>query len=147
MVSTTGSETTSWSAEYSATQSRRSTFDEAASAISVVDGRIDADGFSYIGFLLYQGERLAFSTSLGYQTLDYDAERNIKYPSFNPNLSSVNATTLSQPESSSVMATLNLGYALQLQRWTVEPYLNVEYTDITIDEFTENRSSNSLSSH
>ncbi len=121
-------------------------FDESASVISVVDGGIEADGISYIAFALYQGEKFSFSGSLGYQTLDYDAERNIKYPSFNTNLTSVNATVLSNPESSVVMGTMNLAYAFQYRRLTFEPYINLEYLDITIDQFTENRSSNSLSS-
>ncbi len=121
-------------------------FDESASLISVVDGGIEADGFSYIAFALYQGEKFSFSGSLGYQTLDFDAERNIKYPSFNPNLTSVNATALSNPESSVVMGTMNLAYAFQYRRLTFEPYINLEYLDVTIDQFTENRSSNSLSS-
>lgn len=121
-------------------------FDAAASAISVVDGGIEADGISYIGFALYQGEHLSFSASLGYQSLDYDAVRHIKYPSFNPNLTSVNATTTSSPESTVVMGTLNIAYAFQARRLTIEPFVNVEYVDVEVDRFTENRSSNSLSS-
>ena len=121
-------------------------FDEAASAISVVDGSIEAEGFSYIAFALFQGEKFSFSGSLGYQTVDFDAERNIKYPSFNPDLTSVNATVLSRPDSSVVMGTMNAGYAFRFQRLTFEPYVNVEYIDATIDQFTEDRSTNAVSS-
>jgi hypothetical protein len=121
-------------------------FDASASAISVVDGGIEATGLSYIAFGLFQGEKLSFSASLGYQDLEYDAVRHIKYPSFNPNLSGVNATTTSSPDSSVVMGTMNLAYALQYKRLTFEPYVNIEYLDVTIDQFSEERSSNSLSS-
>lgn len=121
-------------------------FDASASAESVVDGGIESDGFSYIGFALYQGEKLSASASIGFQELDYDSVRKIKYASFNPDLSSVNATTLSSPESSVVMGTLSAAYAFQVSRLTIEPYLNAEYVDIDIDEFTEDRSTNSLSS-
>ena len=39
-------------------------FDEAASDVSVTDGEIVADGFSYMAFGLYEGERLTFSASV-----------------------------------------------------------------------------------
>ncbi len=119
-------------------------FDESASSVSVVDGEITADGFSYIAFGLYEGERLTFSASVGYQTLEYESVRNIYYPSFNPNIESVVATALSHPESTLYMGTMNLAYGIHLGRITIEPYVNLEYRDVTIDQFTEDRSTNAL---
>ncbi len=119
-------------------------FDESASSVSVVDGEITADGFSYIAFGLYEGERLTFSASVGYQTLEYESVRNIYYPSFNPNIESVVATALSRPESTLYMGTMNLAYGIHLGRLTIEPYINLEYLDVTIDQFTEDRSTNAL---
>ena len=119
-------------------------FDEGASDIIVVDGGVEADANSFILFSLYNGEKLSVSGSLGYQTLDYDVERNIKYPSFNPDVDAADSTALSSPESDIVTATFGFGYSFNLGRFTIEPYLNAEYFDITIDEFSENRSIESL---
>jgi uncharacterized protein with beta-barrel porin domain len=120
-------------------------FDEAASDISVVDGNIDADGESVIFFALFQGERLTLSGSLGAQSLSYDIVRNIKYPSFNPELESANSIANSHPETDVRVATFSFGYALGNQKFTFEPFLNVEYLDATVDAFAEERSINLLS--
>lgn len=119
-------------------------FDEAADPISVADGQIEADGFSYLAFALFEGDRATISGSLGYQAMDYEAERNIYYPSFNPDIESVSATALSRPSSSMFMGTLNLAYALEFDRLTIEPYLSMEYLDVSIDPFTEDRTTNPL---
>ena len=120
-------------------------FDEAASAISVVDGNIDAEGTSLIVFALYQGERLNLSGSIGAQSLSYDIARNIKYPSFNPELESANSLANSHPETDVRVATFNFGYAFGSQKFTFEPFVNVEYLDATVDAFAEERSINLLS--
>lgn len=117
-------------------------FDEGADPIIVTDGHIEADGYSFLAFGLYEGERLTFSASLGYQALDYEALRNIYYPSLNPNIESVVGDAFSRPESDVYMGTINLSYAIPLQRLTIEPYMSLEYMDITIDQFTEDRTIN-----
>ncbi len=117
-------------------------FDESADPIIVTDGQIKADGYSILAFGLYEGEKLAVSGSLGYQALDYEALRNIYYPSFNPNIESVVGDAFSSPESDVYMGTINVAYALELQRLTIEPYIILEYMDITIDQFTEDRTIN-----
>lgn len=122
-------------------------FDEAASEISVVDGSMDADGTSVILFALYQGERLTMSGSIGAQRLSYDVVRKIKYPSFNPDLASANSVANSQPETDIRVATFNVGYAFGSRKATLEPYLNVEYLDATVDAFDEERSINLLSNN
>jgi outer membrane autotransporter protein len=120
-------------------------FDEAASDISVVDGNIDADGTSAILFALFQGERLNMSGSVGVQSLRYDVVRNIKYPSFNPELESANSIANSHPETEVRVTTFSMGYAFGSQKFTVEPFLNAEYLDATVDAFAEERSINLLS--
>ncbi|MDX1404840.1 MAG: autotransporter outer membrane beta-barrel domain-containing protein [Woeseiaceae bacterium] len=117
-------------------------FDESADDIIVTDGMIEADGYSLLLFGLFEGDHLTFSASAGYQALDYEAERNIYYPSFNPNIESVIGTAKSRPESTVVMGTISLGYAMQLGRLTIEPFVSAEYVDITIDQFTEDRTTN-----
>jgi len=115
-------------------------FDEAASSIRVVDGGIDVEGIGGMLFGLYQGERFFFSASVGFENLEYDVERRIKYGSNNPDRESANSVASSEPEASTVTATLNLGYAFHAGRFTFEPFLNAEYLEITIDEFSEIRS-------
>jgi len=120
-------------------------FDEAASDISVVDGNIDAESTSVILFALYQGERVNLSGSLGAQSLRYDIARNIKYPSFNPELESANSLANSHPETDVNVATFNFGYAFGSRKLTFEPFVNIEYLDATVNAFAEERSINLLS--
>ena len=115
-------------------------FDEAASDIRVVDGGMEIEGLSGIMFGLYQGDRFYGSASLGYQDLEYDIERRIKYASFNPDIGSANSVALSTPNGSILTGTLNFSYAFYANRFTFEPYINAEYRDITIDQFDEERS-------
>jgi uncharacterized protein with beta-barrel porin domain len=120
-------------------------FDEAASEISVVDGSMDAEGTSVILFALFQGERLTVSGSIGAQRLRYDVVRNIKYPSFNPELASANSVANSHPETELQVATFNVGYAFGSRKATLEPFVSAEYLDATVDAFDEERSINLLS--
>lgn len=120
-------------------------FDEAASAISVVDGKIDSEGSSLMLFALSQGERLVLSGSVGMQSLDYDVVRNIKYPSFNPDTESVYSLANSTPKADVTTATFNVGYTVGSRRFTFEPYFNLELLDVTIDAFSEHRSINLIS--
>jgi uncharacterized protein YhjY with autotransporter beta-barrel domain len=118
-------------------------FDEAASDIRVVDGEMEMDGLSGIVFGLYQADRFFASGSLGFETVDYEVERRIKYGSNNPDIGAANSTSFSTPTADLITATLNLGYAFHVSRFTVEPYVNIEYKDITIDAFGEERSADS----
>lgn len=120
-------------------------FDEAASSISVVDGYVDAEGRSLMLFAFLQNERLYVGGSIGAQSIDYDIRRDIKYPSFNPDVSSANSTAMSHPDSDAVTATFGAGYGFGGGRFSVEPGINVEYVDVAIDSFAEQRSINRLS--
>src|SRR5690606_34735568 len=120
-------------------------FDEAASTISVVDGDMESDGTSFMVFALSQGERLTLSGSIGTQSIDYDIERNIKYPSFNPLTESVYSIARSSPNADALVTTFGFGYAFNWGKLGMEPFLNVEHIDISIDAFSEQRSINLLS--
>jgi outer membrane lipase/esterase len=120
-------------------------FDPSASAISVVDGDMRSDGMSFTVFALRQGERLTISGSVGMQSLDYEIERNIKYPSFNPNLPSVLSAAISKPEADVFTATFGVGYAFSWNKLSLEPFLNFEHVDVDIGAFSEQRSLNLLS--
>ena len=115
-------------------------FDEAASSIRVVDGGMQSEGLSGMIYGLFQGERVYASGSIGYQESEFQVDRQIKYGSNNPHVASANSVTYSEPSADTLMATLNLGYALNASRFTVEPYVDAKYMDVTIDAFAEERS-------
>ena len=99
-----------------------------------------------IVFALFQGERLNLSGSIGAQSLSYDIVRHIKYPSFNPNTESANSLANSHPEDGRyARARSAVGYAFGPQKFTFEPFFNLEYLDATVDAFAEERSINLLS--
>jgi len=120
-------------------------FDETASPISVVDGRIESDASSLIVFAFRQGPRLSLSGSIGMQSVDYEITRNIKYPSFNPDTESANSIANSRPDADITTATMSAGYAVSRNRFTFEPIVYLEYVDITVNAFNEERSINLLS--
>jgi len=120
-------------------------FDETASPISVVDGSIESEATSLILFAFRQGEHLSLSGSIGTQSVDYEISRNIKYPSFNPDVESANSIANSRPDADVTTATMSVGYAVSRNRFTFEPILYVEYVDITVNAFNEQRSINLLS--
>ncbi len=124
---------------------QRIDFDPAASAISVVDGNVKTDGNSFMVFALAQGKRMTISGSLGTQTLDYAVERNIQYPSFNPNTPSVYSVANSKPSADVNTASFSFSYAFTWGKFTLEPLLNVDRLDVTIGSFAEQRSINKLS--
>ncbi|MEM7763392.1 MAG: autotransporter outer membrane beta-barrel domain-containing protein [Pseudomonadota bacterium] len=113
--------------------------------ISVVDGSIEGDGTSVIVFIMTSTDRWYASASLGSQQIDYALERDIRYPSFNPNVADSNSRATSEPEASVTTATAALGYTWAPGAWQIEPYIGFEYLDVTIDAFDEARSFNALS--
>lgn len=120
-------------------------FDERASSVSVVAGDIESDGTSIIAFALWQKGGLSISGSIGTQSLDYDVERNIKYPSFNPDVSSVHSLANSSPEADVSSLTFDVGYAFRFAKLTLEPFFNAQNLDVTVGSFAESRSINLLS--
>jgi outer membrane autotransporter protein len=107
------------------------------SRVSIVDGTIDADGYSVMFYGLWENERFFVSASLGGQWLGYDLVRRINYPSFNPLVLPVDETARSDTDSSTILATLGAGVDWRHGGFTLEPYLKAEYQKITIDGFTE----------
>ena len=118
-------------------------FDETANVLRATSGGIDIDGSSLIVFGLYQGEKLFVSGSLGTEQLDYDVERRVIYVSNNPLVGSVDSIARSSPDADVLTATVNVAYAFNKDRLTIEPYFNAEYLDIDIGAFTEQRSTTS----
>ena len=115
-------------------------FDRAASVIRVTDGGMAIDGSAVIAFGLFQGERFYASGSVGYEKMDFEIERRIKYGSNNPEIGSANSIAFSRPKADVVMATFSVGYGFNANRFGFEPYVNAEYRDVEIAAFDEERS-------
>lgn len=107
------------------------------SSQSIVDGEIEADGYSGQLYVLAEGESAYLSGSLGYQTMTFDSRRRIVYPSFNPNVPGTDDTALSSADSSSFLASLGGGYQFRAGGFAAEPYLDASYLDASVDRFTE----------
>lgn len=103
----------------------------------VVDGGISATGYSLLAFGLYHSDRLYASLALAWQTVEFETERAIKYPSLNPDVASVNTRTVSTTDSQSWTGNATVGYGLRFGALAMEPYLKLDYTDTTVDGFTE----------
>ncbi|HMN43932.1 MAG TPA: autotransporter outer membrane beta-barrel domain-containing protein [Povalibacter sp.] len=107
------------------------------SSLSIVDGGIESDGFSGLVYGLWEGTSAYASASVGYQILTHDTTRRITYPSQNPTVLSVDSTARSKTDSGTLMATANAGYSWRLRAFSIDPALDVVYSDTTIDAFTE----------
>ena len=112
------------------------------SSLSIVDGGIESDGYSGMLFGMFEGQNSYISASIGMQALTHDTTRRITYPSANPTVASVDSTATSSTDSSAILATLNAGYSFRIGAFSVDPALDVIYSDTTIDSFTESSVSN-----
>lgn len=110
---------------------------------SVVDGGIESDGYSIIAYGLHEWNGPYLSASLGWQRLSLDTTRLIFYPSFNPDVESIDVTASGATHSTTVSATFNAGWALNWRAFGAEPYLRAEYRDMKLDGFQESSIENS----
>lgn len=107
------------------------------SAQSIVEGKIEADGFSFMPFAMYQKDSWYVSASLGWQQMTFDSERAIRYPSFNLDLESINTLTLSETDADVASLFVETGYTWYWKKFAVEPYANITYSDTGVDGFIE----------
>lgn len=108
------------------------------SNLSIVDGGILSDGFSFIPFVAYNNGGFFFSGSLSFQQLSFDTTRDISYPSLNINVSSVNTTTVSSTDASVFSYFGEIGYTWRWNQFSVEAFANADMSTIDIDGFVEN---------
>lgn len=107
------------------------------SSQSIVDGEIESSGFNIMPFFMYQPGYLYLSASLGYQQLDFDSRRAIRYPSQNLNIPSTSTETIANTQASIVSAFAEIGYSYIWRKMTFEPFFNLNSSSIVIDEFVE----------
>ncbi|MFO1388353.1 autotransporter outer membrane beta-barrel domain-containing protein [Cellvibrio sp.] len=107
------------------------------SSKSIVSGHVDATGFSIFPFVMYQREHFYASGSVGYQELSFDSLRAIRYPSLNPDIPSPNTQTLASTTAKNLSAFLSAGYNLSYKKISLEPFVNINATQVKIDSFVE----------
>ncbi len=114
---------------------------------SIVDGGINSDGFSIGAFGVYSWSDFYLSGYFSYQRMSFDIDRFITYPSLNPDVTGTNTTTSGETDSNAYNMAANFGYTYRFglseegffsgKPLLLEPSMRLEYSQITIDSFTE----------
>ncbi len=107
------------------------------SSKSIVDGGIETEGYSLMPYAMYQSDIMYASFSLGLQSQSIDMTRYIKYPSLNPNVSSVNTISVSSTDSSTTSFFAEVGYSYNNAALVIEPFVSLANSSTTIDGFDE----------
>ena len=107
---------------------------------SIVEGTVDMTAYSLMPFLLFQADDFFATASAGYQIAEFETERFIRYPSFNPNVSNADTVAVSDNDADIITVTGSVGYTYTPSRFrmlSIDPYLSVNYQRTTIGEYTE----------
>lgn len=107
------------------------------SSKSTVSGNVEASGFSLFPFAMYQLEHFYVSASAGYQELSFDSLRAIRYPSLNPDIPSPNTETVATTNAKNTSLFVAAGYNFTYKNISLEPFVNINATQIKIDQFVE----------
>jgi len=107
------------------------------SSQSIVEGGIETDGYSLMPFFMYQPGNFYLSGSLGLQQMSFDSLRSIRYPSFNPSVASTNTDTVSTTDAQVSTLFLEAGYNWSVRKFSFEPFININASNVVIDEFVE----------
>jgi uncharacterized protein YhjY with autotransporter beta-barrel domain len=107
------------------------------SSESIVDGGMTGEGASALLYAQWEGESAFVNAAMGLQHLSLETRRSITYPSLNPLVPSVNETSTSSTGANSWIVQLGTGYSFHWRGFSLEPYLNGQYVNTRIDNFTE----------
>jgi outer membrane lipase/esterase len=107
------------------------------SELSIVNGAIRGNGQGGLLYAQFEGDAVYVNGSIGLEHLSLGTVRRITYPSNNPDIASVNATSTSDTGSNTLTATLAAGYVFHYRGFSAEPYLNGQYDRVRINGFTE----------
>ena len=101
------------------------------SSRSVVDGAVDMNGFNLMPFAMLQADRWYISFALGFQVLEFDMERSIRFLS-------TDTVAKSSPDADVISAFATAGYSFSFfSADSLEPYFSLDYRDIKIDKYQE----------
>jgi uncharacterized protein with beta-barrel porin domain len=107
------------------------------SSQSVVDGGIRGNGQSVLAYVQLEGDAVYLNASVGSQHLSLATRRRISYPSNNPGIASIDATSYSNTGATSWIATLGAGYTFHVRGFSADPYINIESVTTHIAGFSE----------
>jgi uncharacterized protein YhjY with autotransporter beta-barrel domain len=104
---------------------------------SVVDGKIRGNGQGGTLYAQFETDAFYVNASVGLQHLSLHTARRITYPSNNPDIPSVDETSLSDTGANTLTTSVSGGYVFNYRGFSAEPYLNGEYVHVRINSFTE----------
>lgn len=105
---------------------------------SIVDGGVEMSGYSLQPFYLYQSDDWYFNTSLGYQMMDFDMDRSIRYPSLNVDVDSTDTSAVSNTEASSYSSSSTIGMTFNpVPTVTFDLYASLDFQHIEVEGFNE----------
>jgi uncharacterized protein YhjY with autotransporter beta-barrel domain len=107
------------------------------SSQSIVDGSIDTQAYSLSAYALYVTDTLYLDVSLSASAIGYDIIRDIRYPSFNPNVASVDETAVSRTDGVQTALSIGFGHTGVSGPFSWEPFVRLNATDTSIDGFNE----------
>jgi hypothetical protein len=107
------------------------------SNLSIVDGGIISEGYSWLPFIAYQNGSFFFSASISLQELSFATRRDISYPSLNILTPSVNTTTVSDTDAAVFSYFGEIGYTWRWNQFSFEAFANADSSTIEIDAFLE----------
>lgn len=97
---------------------------------SVVDGSIDSDGLSLMPFIMYQNDKFFSSLSVGTQRINFEASRAVRF-------ADVDTRSEGRTDGTINSYFAEIGYTFTKGKYSFEPYLNVNGSDVSIDAFVE----------
>ena len=104
---------------------------------SIVDGKIRGNGQGGTLYAQFETDAFYVNASVGLQHLSLHTARRITYPSNNPDIASVDETSLSDTSANTLTTSVSGGYVFNYRGFSAEPYLNGEYVHVRINSFTE----------
>lgn len=105
-------------------------------AESIVRGGVDSSAISLTPFALYQADRWFLSGSLGWQQIKFDNSRSIMIGTGTS--SAISTVAISSTNADIISPSFTAGFTFDRGNGDVfEPYISIEYQNITIDAFEE----------
>lgn len=99
------------------------------------DGNMDSEALSFSVYgTYYLQDKYYFDGVVSYGVTDHDSRRDIIYSN---NTDTVNATAKGNTDAHQFSISASAGIEQQIGGFSVGPYVNVTYIDVTVDDFSE----------
>ena len=107
------------------------------SSRSTVGGGIDSDSIAASGYGLYDDGEFYTTGIVTFGHVSVDMDRDITYPSNNPDVPSANETARSSTSGQQLLLGLGAGYQFDLQPMSVGPFARLDVMRIRMDSYRE----------